>query len=98
MKSWFNNWFIPNKTRVFKFTNVIVNGNLYIVNDADCVCGWCGYMTEASVDVLNSATQRCTIDYKIYYSQKEVQIVKQISNMVKKCLKIQSQVLTILHF
>lgn len=63
-------------TLIFEFTNVTVNGNIYVVNDTDYVGGWCGYMVEGGESIIEEATETSTMSYKIYLSQNISNICK----------------------
>ena len=56
-------------TLIFEFTNVTVNGNVYIIKDTDYVGGWCGYFAEGDVNTLKNGITDSTIEYNIYFSQ-----------------------------
>lgn len=56
-------------TLIFEFTNVIVNGNIYVVKDTDYVGGWCGYFAEGDVNTLKNGITNSTIEYQIFLSQ-----------------------------
>lgn len=67
-------------TLIFEFSNVTVNGNIYVVNDTDYVGGWCGYMAEGGESIIEEATETSAMSYKIYLSQN-------ISNICKSNFK-----------